>query len=115
MRSAGHSSQRANVASMVAKYRGRRVVVPSTGRGVAPRWPDEVRLKRLGATPGQCREARRRWQELTEAERWEAWDALAVLSDEEIREQLRDMPEAEPVGIATVPGRGTMEKINDAG
>jgi hypothetical protein len=40
---------------------------------------------------------------------------MAVLSVEEIREQLRDMPEAEPDGIASIPGHGSMERISGGG
>ncbi len=67
----------------------------------APDVPPLARLKRLGLDPTTEAEVRRRWAEMTNAERLESAKVLDNLDDDEVRRQIAEM--TEPDGDLPLP------------
>jgi hypothetical protein len=66
-----------------------------------PSYP-EGRLRRLGMTEDELTEARTEWDSLTDAEQVGAADALAVLTDEELAEQIAEARNGQPAALLGV-------------
>ncbi|QOR55352.1 MAG: hypothetical protein SHS37scaffold145_3 [Phage 71_18] len=83
----------------------------------APSFP-EGRLRRLGMSEDELTDARAGWDAMTEAELVQAADALAVLTDEELAQQIAEARQDSPAALlgvvpppeggeaATAPGGG---------